>query len=237
MNKGINMNNAEFNGFKPSVLQFLKELEINNNRDWFSKNKIRYEDDVLIPALNFVSEIGNGLPNVSKHFTAIPKRMGGSIMRIYRDTRFSKDKTPYKTNIGIQFRHQFAKDVHAPGYYVHIAADECFIGVGTWRPPSDALLKIREHIAEHSKKWVSIRDDKQFNMNFKLSGDKLKTAPRGFDKEHELIDDLRWKDFIAVHNLNENDIQKVDFTKRTTELFKSAEPYMKFLCEAVGVPF
>ena len=159
MNKGINMNNAEFKGFKPSTMQFLKELEINNNRDWFTKNKIRYEDDVLIPALNYISAIGHELPNISKHFTAIPKRIGGSIMRIYRDTRFSKDKTPYKTNIGIQFRHQFAKDVHAPGYYVHIAADECFIGIGTWRPPSDALLKIREHIAEHPKKWVSARDE------------------------------------------------------------------------------
>ena len=79
--------------------------------------------------------------------------------------------------------------------------------------------------------------NKQFKKIFELSGDKLKTAPRGFDKEHKLIDDLRWKDFIAVHNLNENDIQKIDFTERTIELFKSAEPYMKFLCEAVGVPF
>jgi len=231
------MMNDEFKGFKPSALQFLQELENNNNRNWFNSNKQRYENDVLFPALSYISAVGEQLPNISENFTAIPKRIGGSIMRIYRDTRFSKDKTPYKTNVGIQFRHRLAKDVHSPGYYVHIAPDECFIGVGTWHPPSDALFKIRKHIEENPNKWITTRDDKLFNAEFKLVGEKLKTAPRGFDKDQELIDDLRWKDFIASKNISVKEIEKSDFVDGTIKAFKTAEPLMKFLCEALEVPF
>ena len=231
------MTSSVLNGFKPSTLKFLKELKLNNNRDWFMQNKSRYEAEVLSPTLDYIAAMGEPLAMISPHFNAIPKRMGGSLMRVNRDMRFSKDKTPYKTNIGIQFRHSFAKDVHAPGYYVHIDPNEVFIGIGTWHPPSDALLKIREHIVEHPKKWVSVRNKINGYSEFNLVGDKLKTAPRGFDKDHPLIDDLRWKDFIAAKNLDVSEIQKDNFVDVSASLFKSATPYMKFLCDAVGVPF
>jgi uncharacterized protein (TIGR02453 family) len=237
MNKEITMIENNMNSFTQSTIQFLNDLKANNNREWFQKNKHRYESDVLIPAFNFISSIGEEMPKFAPNFTAIPKRMGGSIMRVYRDTRFSKDKTPYKTNIGIQFRHRSAKDVHSPGYYVHIAPDDFFVGIGTWRPPSDALLKIREHIIEHPGKWISARDDKSFRSEFELAGEKLKTAPRGFDKDHELIDDLRWKDFIASRSLSEEFVLAEDFIMETVQLFKFTSPYMKFLCDALGVPF
>jgi len=231
------MNDIDFKGFKPTTINFLKELSDNNNRNWFTHNKQRYEIEVLAPALEYISAMSEPLANISPHFTAIPKRIGGSLMRIYRDTRFSKDKTPYKTNIGIQFRHQLAKDVHSPGYYLHIAPDEIFIGIGTWRPPSDALLKIREYIVEYPKKWITVCNNEEFRKKYELAGDKLKTAPRGFTKDHELINDLRWKDFIAVRNLNQSDIQNENFVGESSGLFKSAAPYMKFLCDALGVPF
>ncbi len=231
------MNEIGFVGFKPSTVGFLQELSENNNRNWFATNKQRYETDVLIPALNYISAMSEPLAKISPQFTAVPKRIGGSLMRIYRDTRFSKDKTPYKTNIGIQFRHRLGKDVHAPGYYVHIHPAEIFVGIGTWHPPSDALLKIREYIVEHPKKWIDVRDDKQFRKEFDLYGEKLKTAPRGFPKDHKLIEDLRWKDFIAVRNLNKSDIQNDNFIELSSRLFKTASPYMKFLCDAMGVPY
>ena len=226
-----------FSGYKPTIVQFLRELEKNNNRNWFNKNKQRYENEVLFPSLDFISAVGERLPSVSENFTAIPKRMGGSIMRIYRDTRFSKDKTPYKTNVGIQFRHRLAKDVHSPGYYIHIAPDECFVGVGTWRPPSDALFKIRKHIVENPKKWIAVRDSKTLNAEYELIGEKLKSAPRGFNKEHELIEDLKRKDFIVSKNIDEKVIEKDSFVDDTIKLFKSAEPLMKFLCDALVVPY
>ncbi len=231
------MNDVGFDRFKTSTIGFLQKLSENNNRNWFMQNKHRYDTDVLTPALNYISAMSKPLAKISPQFNAIPKRIGGSLMRIYRDTRFSKDKTPYKTNIGIHFRHQLGKDMHAPGYYVHINPDEIFIGIGTWHPPSDALLKIREYIVEHPKKWLAARDDNLFKKEFSLYGEKLKLAPRGFPKDHNLIEDLRWKDFIAVRNLNKRDIQNDNFIELSSRLFKIAKPYMKFLCGAMGVPY
>ena len=231
------MNDVGFDGFKPSTIGFLQKLSENNNRNWFIQNKQHYEADVLTPALNYISTMSNQLAKISSQFNAVPKHIGGSLMRIYRDTRFSKDKTPYKTNIGIHFRHRLGKDMHAPGYYIHIAPDEIFIGIGIWHPPSDTLLKIREYIVEHPKKWLVARDDKQFRKEFDLYGEKLKLAPRGFPKDHILIEDLRWKDFIAVQNLNKSDIQNDDFIELSIRLFRTATPYMKFLCNAMGIPY
>ena len=125
--------------FDASTLKFLRELRANNDRDWFNANKPRYEEHVLDPALRFIDAMYDPLADVAPRFTAIPKRSGGSLMRVYRDTRFSRDKTPYKTNIGIQFRHEFGRDVHAPGYYIHIEPDNAFIGAGMWRPAADPL--------------------------------------------------------------------------------------------------
>ena len=114
------MAGKRYASFTPQSVAFLSELKANNNRDWFKENKTRYEELVLDVALNFIQSMQGPLEEIAPNFTAIPKRMGGSLMRVYRDTRFSKNKTPYKTNIGIQFRHEQAKDVHSPGYYVHI---------------------------------------------------------------------------------------------------------------------
>ena len=123
-------------------------------------------------------------------------------MRVYRDTRFSKNKTPYKTNIGIQFRHEQAKDVHAPGFYVHIDPDEVFLGVGLWRPESSGLAAIRDRISNKQAEWLRARDDKAFKRHFHLGGQSLTRPPRGFDKEHPLIEDIKRKDFIAAKNLD-----------------------------------
>ncbi len=231
------MNDIVFKGFKSATVDFLQELSENNNRNWFMQNKQRYEADVLTPALNYISVMSKSLTKFSPNFIAIPKRIGGSLMRIYRDTRFSKDKTPYKTNIGIHFRHRLGKDMHAPGYYVHIDPDEIFIGIGTWHPPSDALLQIRKHIVEHQQKWINARNNKVFRNKFEIMGDKLKSAPRGFPKDHKLIEDLKWKDHTAIRPLSIQEIHNEGFVKLCCQLFETATPYMKFLCDALGVPF
>jgi uncharacterized protein (TIGR02453 family) len=134
--------------FDKQTIAFLEELAANNNREWFKENKPRYEEQVLDVALHFIQSMQAPLAKIAPHFTAIPQRMGGSLMRVYRDTRFSKNKLPYKTNIGIQFRHEQARDVHSPGYYVHIDPDQVFLGVGMWRPDSDSLRSIRERIVK-----------------------------------------------------------------------------------------
>lgn len=223
--------------FKPETIRFLRELRKNNNRDWFSENKSRYETDVLDVALNFIQSMHDPLQKIAPHFTAVPKRMGGSLMRVYRDTRFSKDKAPYKTNIGIQFRHEQAKNVHAPGFYVHIDPDEVFLGVGLWHPEPAALAAIRERIADKQAEWLKARDDRTLKRHFSLAGESLSRPPRGFAKEHPLIEDIKRKDFIAVKTMDVDEATEPRFQQKVETAFMVATPLMKFLCKAVGVPY
>lgn len=223
--------------FYPETIGFLEQLATNNNRDWFKEHKSRYEGDVLDVALRFIQSMQDPLADLAPHFVASPTRVGGSLMRVYRDTRFSKNKTPYKTNIGIQFRHEQARDVHAPGYYVHIAPDQVFVGVGMWRPDSDSLRGIRERIATRPAEWERVRNDRTFEQHFELGGESLLRPPRGFDKDHEWIDDIKRKSFIAVRELTVEDCLKPQFQRFVESSFRTAEPFMRFLCKAVGVRF
>jgi uncharacterized protein (TIGR02453 family) len=231
------MADNRYTTFTPATLRFLGELRDNNNRDWFNENKARYEEEVLDVALRFIQSMQDPLAEIAPHFTAIPKRMGGSLMRVYRDTRFSKNKLPYKTNIGIQFRHEQAKDVHAPGYYVHIDPDRVFIGAGMWRPAPDALKAVRERIAAKPLEWARVQDDDGFRRHFSLAGESLARPPRGFDKTHPQIKDIKRKDFIAVKDLSVDDALRPRFQQTVETAFKAASPYMDFLCKAVNVPF
>ena len=226
-----------FRGFSPSLIGFLSELAENNNREWFMANKPRYESDVLAPALDFIAAMEQPLAKIAPHFVAIPKRMGGSLMRVYRDTRFSRSKAPYKTNVGIQFRHQLGKDAHAPGFYFHIDPGSIFVGVGSWRPASDVLFSIRTRIAEQPMKWLAARDSGSFRKHYRLGGDSLKRPPRGFDGEHPQIEDIRRKDFIAIKELDRSFLAGDDVVARVSEYFEVGRPYMRFLCKAIGVPY
>jgi uncharacterized protein (TIGR02453 family) len=223
--------------FETRTIRFLEQLKANNNREWFKENKSRYEEDVLDVALRFIISMQDPLAKIAPRFTAVPTRVGGSLMRVYRDTRFSKNKLPYKTNIGIQFRHEQARDVHSPGYYVHIEPDEVFLGVGMWRPDPDSLRKIRERIAARPAEWQRATGDKAFGRKFSLGGESLTRPPRGFDKDHECIEDIKRKSFIAVSELSVEDCLKPKFQRTVETSFETAEPYMRFLCKAVGVRF
>jgi len=223
--------------FSPETIRFLEQLTANNNRDWFKEHKSRYEEDVLDVALRFIQSMQDPLADIAPHFVASPTRVGGSLMRVYRDTRFSKNKTPYKTNIGIQFRHEQARDVHAPGYYVHIAPDQVFVGVGMWRPDSDPLRGIRERIATRPAEWKQVKNDRAFKRHFELGGESLLRPPRGFDKDHEWIDDIKRKSFMAVRELTVEDCLSPQFQRTVESSFKTAESFMRFLCKAVGVRF
>jgi uncharacterized protein (TIGR02453 family) len=226
----------DFPGFPDDTLDFLAELDRNNDRAWFEANRSRYETLVREPALAFISAMAEPLAEFAPRFSAIPKRSGGSLMRVHRDVRFSRDKRPYKTNIGIQFRHELGRDVHAPGYYVHIDPWEVFLGVGCWRPDPVALAAIRRRIAESPSDWESARDDGGFSTHFGLAGESLKRPPRGFDPDHPMIGDLKRKDFIAVGHLDPASIHGPDFAIGVAGAFAAAGPFMAFLCRALGTP-
>lgn len=218
--------------FSQETFDFLAALADNNHRAWFDKNKLAYEENVRTPALHFIEDMASELPTISPHFLSVPKKVGGSLMRVYRDTRFGNDKTPYKTNIGIQFRHEIGKDVHAPGFYVHIEPGGCFVGAGVWHPDTEALGKIRDAIVEKGEAWVVARDNKKFKKQFTLEGESLINAPRGYAKDHPLLEDLRRKDFIAVAQLSEATVRSKKFFPSVLESFKAATPFMQFLCQA-----
>ena len=223
--------------FTTKTMSYLKKLAQNNNREWFNEHKQDYEDIIRTPSLNFINDFSDELMMISPHFTAKAKKVGGSLMRIYKDVRFSKDKTPYKLNIGIQFRHERAKDVHSPGFYVHIEPGNNFIGAGIWRPDSDSLGSIRDWICEKESLWLEIKKDTQFKKLFKFGGDTLIRPPKGYDKEHPLLEDLKRKDFIAIANVPNKFILNNEFRDDVFSYFSAADVYMQFLCDALKLRY
>ncbi len=223
--------------FTAKTFRFLNDLADNNSRDWFKANQDRYESDVREPALDFIADFADRLAKISPHFVADTRKVGGSLFRIQRDTRFAQDKTPYKTNTGVHFRHEQAKDAHAPGYYLNIAPGHCFMGVGLWRPETAVAYAIRNHIDAEPKQWKSATQGKRFNDVFSLDGESLKRPPRGFDADHRLIDDLKRKDFMATTKLTRKAVTADTFMADFTDSCKRATPFMRFLCEALDVPF
>lgn len=223
--------------FSRELFTFLEELTANNNRPWFQENKPRYEKHVKGAAIRFIEDFAPHLAKISEHLVADPSGNGGSLFRIYRDARFSKDKRPYKTTVGIRFQHELSKNVHAPGCYLHIALDGTWVGSGIWHPESDSLKKIRGAIIDDPAAWKRAKNAKRFRETFELTGDSLKRAPKGVDPDHPLIEDLRRKDFIGVSKLTKTQLLSSDFMSTFTEKCRSANSLNRFLCQAMGLQY
>jgi len=223
--------------FNPGLFKFLKDLKKNNDRAWFEKNKDRYEEQVKFPILSFISDLAPLLAKVSPHFVVDPRPNGGSMFRIYRDVRFSKNKAPYKTAASAQFRHERGKDVHAPGFYLHLEPGQCFLGAGIYQPDTKTLAAIRDRIVEDPKSFKSVLARKSIRENWELSGSSLKRPPRGYDPDHPLIEDLKRKDFILVQSVTEAQVCSAGFAKEFAKQCKNAGPLMKYLTAAVDVPY
>ena len=224
--------------FSEELIDFLVGLSANNNREWFNARKDVYESVLREPALDYIREVGEPLADISPHVRASDRKQGGSLMRIYRDVRFSRDKSPYKTNVGIQFRHESGKDVHAPGYYVHISIEECFIGAGSWMPDRDALFAYRRAVSEHPSEWLALKQMTE-SGEWNLDGhhDMLKRPPRGFSADDPMIEDIKRKHFIVTHRMDIEDVTAPDFVEYTIERFKESKDWMAFLAKAIGLPF
>ena len=217
--------------FAPELFRFLKDLKANNDRAWFAENKDRYEREVREPALAFVEDFAPHLHDISPHFVADPRPSGGSLFRIHRDTRFSKDKAPYKTQVGIHFRHERAKDAHTPGFYLHLQPGSVFAAVGIWHPDAPALTNIREAIVADPQAW------RRASEGVRLGGESLKRAPAGFDPEHPLVEDLKRKDFIASVELTQKEACSAGFLERFAGTCRETSPLVRFLCEALDLPY
>ena len=220
--------------FSPALFDFLRSLKKNNNRDWFQKNKARYEADVKQPALRFIDDVGVGLRKISPHLVADPKPVGGSLFRINRDIRFSTDKSPYKTAVGMSFGHLRGREGPAPGFYFHLEPGESFAGGGIHMAETPTLNRIREAIVADPAGWKRAVGDPKFAPKFTNMGETLKRPPQGFDPNHPLVEDLKRKGYTWHTMFTEAEICSPDLMDRYLEACRSAAPLHRFLARALG---
>jgi len=222
--------------FTPALFLFLEELRLHNDRDWFERNRERYLRDVRDPMLHFIADVAPVLKSLAPRLVADPRPVGGSLFRIHRDTRFSKDKAPYKTNVAASFRHAAGRDVHGPGLYVSLAPGEVEVGGGVWRPEPEALRLIRKAIAERPAAWrKAIAAPGVDRLTW--WGETLARTPKGFPPDHPLDAWLRRKDFAAGVELGEEDALASDFLDRCAEAWRPLVPAMRVMAGAVGLPW
>lgn len=217
--------------FTPETFKFFEDLSKNNDRDWFLANKDRYESHVKDPFLHFIADLSGPLGKINRNFIANPHPTRGSMMRIYRDIRFSKDKSPYKTWMAANFDHQSASgEWQAPSFYLHLSPEHTFAAAGMWHPDRVALKKVRDRIVETPKGWQKVVDSKVL-----IQGEVSARPPKGYDPENKYIEDIKRKDFISSIALKPKDACRPDFLKTYVDFCRSTVPLMKFLTEAVGL--
>ncbi len=209
------------------VLTFLKKLEKNNDRDWFKANKGEY-DAAYEEFLAFVEKIIVGISKFDPEIVGLDAK--NAIFRIYRDVRFSKDKSPYKTAFGASITPGRGK-MSSAGYYVHVQPKSSMLAGGKYMPEAAELLAIRNAIIDRPKEFLKIEKAKKFKEFFgEISGEKLKTAPKGFAKDHEMIEYLRLKSFVAYHNdIPDKTVLDPKFDRYVLSVFKAMKPLNDFM--------
>jgi uncharacterized protein (TIGR02453 family) len=222
--------------FTPAFFDFFRELKRNNNRPWFQKNKARYEREVRDRLVAFVLAAGPRIRKISPHFAADPRPVGGSIFRIYRDVRFSRDKTPYKTAGALHFPHE-RRSESAPTFYLHLEPGGVYSGVGIWHPDAAALSKIRDALVGEPERWKKVTGASAFKKTLSIEGRSLKTPPRGYPRDHPLIDELKRTDFSAGHSFSEQQACSAGFLDDYIGVCRAAIPFTRFLTDALGIPF
>ena len=215
-----------------ATIDFLKKLKKNNNRDWFGANKNLFEDAKYDFEV-FIFELIQKIAEYDESVSGLEPK--DCMFRIYKDVRFSKDKTPYKTNLGASI-HKGGRKVPTAGYYVHISPGECFLASGLWMPMPDKLLAVRNKIADNPKKFKAIVENKEFKKYYKKlwEGDSLKTAPKGFEKDHPMVHYLKMKSFIGDHIVGPEKALTKNYTDYAAKVFKSIKPLNDFLNDAIG---
>ena len=200
----------------PDVITFYKELSENNTREWFEPQKKRFKS-LELEIKQYAEEIKNILNETDEIEHA-------KIFRIYRDVRFSKNKTPFKTHFGISF-HRKKPDLRG-GYYIHISPGDSFIATGFWNPDKDDLYRIRKEMEVEAKEFREIisKDDFKFHWG-NLQGEEVKTAPKGFSKEHPDIDIIRKKQFLFIKKFTDKDVLARNFSEQIITNFKAIRPF------------
>ena len=215
--------------FTVALHQFLRELGKNNNRQWFTANKQRYEQHLLAPALELVRAMAPRLAKLSKHLVADDRKVGGSMLRIYRDVRFGKDKRPYNEHVHFRFMHEKPGGL---GYFLGVDNNEVTLGAGVWRPEPAPLAAIRKAIAADCAGWR-----RAFGVKgWEPGGETLARPPQGFEKDHTCISDIKRKDFVLFRKLKPTEAAKPGFVDTVAAGYADTMPLIKFLADALKLP-
>lgn len=223
--------------FTAATFRFLRDLAAHNERDWFTAQKQRYEEVLRQPYLRLITDLQLPLAKISAHYRADSRPQNGSLFRQYRDTRFSNDKRPYKTWAGARLFHTRSREIEAPSMYLHFQPGGCFTGGGLWHPSPDTTRKIREFLANNPAAWIKATRGKAFAARFALGGEALTRPPRGFDPAHELIEDIKRKDFFASRTFAEDIATSAELRPFIVDTFKAIAPMIDYLCAAVELEF
>jgi uncharacterized protein (TIGR02453 family) len=221
-----------FDGFPREGIDFMRRLKRNNNRPWFEKHKQEYESLVKLPMQSLIVALQPHFEGFAPEFDINPKR---SLFRIYRDVRFSKDKTPYKTHAAAHFvLRGKPKGVEGSGYYLHIEPGEVYVGTGIYMPDGDQLKKIRRAIADQSERFLSILHHPKFKKHFgNIRGDKLQRVPQGYQPDHPMAEWLKQKQFFVWVEWPESKCLKARFVIEVADIYEAATPLARFLNEAM----
>lgn len=210
----------------PTTFRFLNKLASNNNREWFQKHKEEYD----VAHANMISFADAVLFEMNKHDKIETESGKKSLYRIYRDIRFSKDKTPYKINFSAGFK-RATKQLRG-GYYMHIQPGHSFVGGGFWGPNTDDLKQIRTQIANDPELLRDVIESKEFKKNFgAILGEQLKTSPKGYEKDHPAVDLLRYKSFIVKQDFSDEQVLADDFYLQVNSVFKNMRPFFDCMTE------
>jgi len=217
--------------FTPAIFSFLRDLKANNKREWFAAHKERYVRDVETPLLQFIADFGPQLKRISPRFVADPRRTGGSMFRIYRDTRFSEDKSPFKTWVSARFTHDGRRgEFHVPSFYLHLEPGDCMGGGGIYHPDPATLRRIRERIAGSPREWEAV-----LKHRLEVDGEALQRVPLGFDAAHRFANDLKRKDHYVLAAFSAQEVCSKNFLETYTAACARAAPLVAFLTKALGL--
>jgi len=217
--------------FTPELFRFLARLKRNNHRDWFQAHKDEYEACVRQPALSFITDFAGPLYKITPYLVADPRPSRGSLFRIYRDTRFAHDKRPYKTHVAMRFSHR-GKDVHSPGFYLHLEQGGCFAASGLWHPEPPTLLKVRTAMISRPEEWRAVH--KLLNWD---DASRLSRPPRGFPADHEFVDDLKLRDLGTAISFTDQQVCSPRFMATFAASCRKMSPLASFLSSALGLQF
>jgi len=221
--------------FTTASFDFLRELARHNHRDWFSAHQQDYEQTLRMPFQRLIADLAEPLCTISQHLVADPRKVGGSLFRQHRDTRFSKDKSIYKTWIGARFFHQRGKQVEAPSFYLHIAPGDCFFGGGLWHPQPDTLKKLRNFLDENPNTWRQATMQAGFRERYAFWGESLSRAPRGVDPAHPLIEDLKRKSLACGVPLSASEVLGHRLPEIVLGHMRAIAPMLDYLCAALDL--